>query len=391
MDTPAARRRPIYLDHHATTPVDPRVAQVVMHAMLSTFGNANSVDHAYGEEARELVARSREEVAALVGAEPEAVHFTSGSSEALALALQVVLREAARPITVVVPRTEHRALLGELGRLESVERVRLRWLDVDENARLRLDELDRALDGADLVCAMAANNEVGTVHPTEEIVRRVHASGARLLVDATQAAGRVPLRMGEWGIDFLALTAHKIYGPKGVGALLTSPDWAVREEPTTPGTGPGTPNVPGIAGFGEASRLRRLEGAEDERRIGRLRDRLQARLEVELPDLRINGDVASRLAGNLHLSVAGVPGDAVIARLRSDVAISTGAACTSGTPEASHVLRAMGLGDEWLDGALRIGLGRGTQPEDVEEAADRIISAVQGARRAVAGVPSRAS
>lgn len=369
--------RPIYLDYHATTPVDPRVAEVIRHALLEAFGNANSTDHAYGDEAAGMVAVAQRHVGKLVGGEPAAVQFTSGSTEAIQLAIwhAVRSRRTTGPLQVVASAVEHRAVLTALAVGEAQGDLVVRWAPVDERARLDVERLEALAQGADLVCVMAANNEVGTIYPVAEIARLAADAGADVLVDATQAAGRVELAAEVWGVTYLVLSAHKLYGPKGVGALVSAPGKRSDRH--------GTPNVPGIAGFGEACRLRIHERADDELRIAALRDRLEALLCARIPELSVNGDRERRLPSNLHISVEGVPNDAVVARLRSTVAISTGAACTSGTPEPSHVLRAMGLSSDRQDGALRIGLGKFTTPEEVERAAEHIATAVQSTRAAM--------
>lgn len=385
---PAAPTRPIYLDYHATTPVDPRVADVIQHALLDAFGNANSVDHAYGDEARALVEAARREVGALIGAEPAAVLFAGSAAEALAAALTDARAAVPGPLRVVATPVEHRALRHALERGQARGDVEVQWLDVDGCARIDLAELEAMAATADLVCVMAANNEVGTLYPVPEVAAAAHRAGARVLIDATQAAGKVPLEASGWGTDYLVLSAHKLYGPKGVGALVTGaevrarPGWGTRDVVV------GTANVPGIAGFGEACRLRRLEMREDEARVASLRDRLEERLRTEIPGLSVSGDRARRLAGNLHICVPGVPNDAVVARLRTHVALSTGSACTSGAQEPSHVLRAMRFSDDHMEGALRIGLGKFTTPEEVERAADHIVSAVDGIRAAMRRPPS---
>lgn len=371
------RVRPIYLDYHSTTPVDPRVAEVIRHVMLEAFGNANSADHAFGDEASALVADARRHVATLVGSEPAGVHFTSGSTEAIRTAIQHALRSRrdARPLQVVASTVEHRAVLSALAEGAAQGELDVRWAPVDGSARLDMERLKTLLPGADLVCVMAANNEVGTLYPVAEIARLAADVGANVLVDATQAAGRVDLAAQAWRIAYLVLSAHKLYGPKGVGALVSSPRMRFPDH--------GTPNVPGIAGFGEACRLRSEERGADEPRIAALRNRLEALLRTRIPGMTVNGDAEHRLSGNLHVSVPGVPNDAIIARLRSTVAISTGAACTSGTPEPSHVLRAMGLSDERQEGALRIGVGKFTADLDIECAAEHITHAVECTRAAM--------
>jgi cysteine desulfurase len=370
---------PIYLDYHTTTPVDPRVAAVIVHTMTTAFGNANSVEHVYGEVAAALVTDARHEVAALMHADPEGVHFTSGSSESIRLALaHAVAGRGQSPLRVAVTTVEHRAVLDAIAVHERRGEVTVRWLPVDGRARLDMAALEAAChDGIDLVCVMAANNEVGTLYPVEEIARIAGQAGARTLIDATQAAGRVPIQAAAWELTYLTVSAHKIYGPKGVGALIVPPELHVRPSyGSTPGTGDGTPNVPGIVGLGEACRLRCLEMADDEPRIVAQRDRLEGLLRAGIPDLVINGDRACRLSQNLHVSVPDVPNDSVIARLRHHVALSTGAACSSGAHTPSHVLRAMGVAEAVQEGALRMGIGKFTTDKDIERAAAHIVEAV---------------
>ncbi len=383
----AAATRRVYLDHHATTPVDPRVAAVVLDTMTRTFGNANSVDHVFGEEAASLVVQARTEIAALVGAAVEEVRFTSGASESIQLAVRhaVASRPSPRfPCRIVASSVEHRAVLDAVRECQASGAAHVEFIPVDERARLDLEWLSAACArGVDLICVMAANNEVGTVYPIAQVARLAAEHGAATLIDATQAAGRVPLRTTELGVTYLTLSAHKMYGPKGVGALVSPLPGLMASHSPTPGVGNGTPNVPGIAGFGEACRLRRIEVAEDELRIAVLRDSLERRLCDAIPNLRVNGDRENRLSYNLHLSVPGVPNDAVVARLRRTVAISTGAACTSGTQAPSHVLRAMGLSASLQEGALRIGLGRFTTEADLDFAAEEIVRAIEATRAAM--------
>ena len=221
---------------------------------------------------------------------------------------------------------------------------------------------------------MAANNEVGTIYPIGSVAARARDHGAATLVDATQAAGRLDIRAREWGIEYLAISAHKLYGPKGVGALVAP---GINDDGVDLVLGhDGTPNVPGIAGFGEACRLRRLEMADDEPRIAALRNRLEGALRAAVPTLVINGDRQQRLSHNLHVSIPGLPNGAIVARLRRLVALSTGAACASGTDAPSHVLRAMGLPNDVQEGALRIGLGKFNTAAEIDQAASHIINAI---------------
>jgi len=380
-------RRPIYLDNHATTPVDPRVTAVILHHLASAFGNASSRDHDYGDEAEAAVVAARRQVAELVGVAPRWVVFTSGATESLNIALQGFVRvrrrgSVVRPVRIALPRTEHRAVLETASWLAERGEAELLWLPVDSLGRVDMDALQIACgaDRADLVCVMAANNEVGTVHPIQEIARIAAEHGVVFMTDATQAAGKVPLALRDWGVSLAALTAHKMYGPKGIGALIVDPDLPL--EPLFQGGGhqrglrPGTLNVAGIAAFGEACRLRGEEMEEDEARIAGLRDRLQKHLVKGIPGLVINGDLTRRLAGNLHISVPDVPNNVLVANVRDTVALATGSACSSATESPSHVLTAMGLPREIIRGSLRIGLGKFTTADEVEAAAGHIAGAV---------------
>lgn len=374
--------RPIFLDHHSTTPVDARVAQVVLHAMTEAIGNPNSLEHVYGEEALALVVRARHLVSELVGADPDDVHFTSGSTEAIRLAVNAAISVVrGKTPHLALTRVEHRAVLDSVEEARQ-QGARVSWIEVDRSARIVDGSLEHVLAaGVDLVCVMAANNEVGTVYPIAELAARIHASGAAILVDGTQAAGRLELNARRWHLDYLAVSGHKMYGPKGVGALITPSGDATARMAFVGHAG--TPNVPGIAGFGEACRLRRLEMAEDEHRISAMRDALESALTATLPNLVVNGDREGRLANSLHISVPGVPNEAVVARLRRKVAISTGAACMSGAQTPSHVLVAMGLSRDAQEGALRIGLGKFNTPAEIDRAGREIASAVLDAQDAL--------
>jgi cysteine desulfurase len=389
--------RRVYLDNHATTPVDPRVRAVVVDHLERTFGNASSADHVFGDEAECAVEAAADEVAALVGASADDVLFTAGATESINLALQGFARWAARrlgrPPRVAVSAVEHRAVLDTARVLEDDGRIKLSVLPVDSCARLDLDHFRRVADaGLDLVCVMAANNEVGTLYPLSTVGAIARQVGAAFLCDGTQAIGKVHIDVAEDGVTFLALSGHKLYGPKGVGALVCAPGAPL--DPILFGGGqqrrlrPGTINAPGIAGLGEACRLRRLEMGSDEARVGALRDELQAALRRALPSLVVNGDIDARLAGNLHIAIPGVPNQAVVARLRDRVALATGAACSSGIEGPSHVLRAMGLPRNVQDGALRIGLGKFTTDEDIRTAAAAIIAAVDQVAQAIASGPA---
>ncbi|QIO61587.1 cysteine desulfurase family protein [Rhizobium leguminosarum] len=376
----------IYLDHHATTPVDSRVAKIVFDMMVSSFGNANSVDHVFGETAASIVTDAKGRVAALVGSDPDNVFFTSGSTEAIRLAISHAIGPVhASPLRIALTRVEHQALIDTAQLAERLGIAVITWIDVDHRARLISESLHAALEsGTDLVCVMAANNEVGTIYPLGEIVPLVHRHDAAILVDATQAAGRIPFDGFGADVDYLILSGHKIYGPKGVGALVSGAYEASRVYGLG-ATHDATPNVPGIAGMGEACRIMLSEGEVETRRIVAMRDRLQKDLVRLIPNLVVNGDQENRLAHNLHISVPDTPNDLIVSRLRKKVAISTGAACMSGAQSSSHVLRAMGMDDGLQEGALRIGLGRFTSESDIENAAAEIAAAVRDVRNAMAG------
>ncbi|MBE9137370.1 cysteine desulfurase [Nodosilinea sp. LEGE 07088] len=390
----------IYLDYHATTPVDPSVADYIYRYMVHEFGNASSIDHESGDRAEAAVKAATRHVADLVGATPRDILFTSGATESLNLAIQGTVNHLAslspgrggggegKP-RIAISNVEHKAVLDTCDALHKQGRIELIHIPVDTQARLDLDQLEKACaSGIHLLCIMAANNEVGTIYPIEKIAHIAQRYQVPLLCDASQAVGKIPIQFNEWGITMLAMSAHKLYGPQGVGALIVRRDH--RLEPLLYGGGqqrglrPGTFNLPGIVGLGEACRLRAEEMAEDEVEIGQKRELLQTLLQAQIPDLVINGDPQNRLAGNLHISIPGIPNSAIIARVRYSLAISTGSACSSGVETPSHVLRAMGLAESVVEGALRIGLGKFSTDDDIHQAAEILIQAVQGVKQVMA-------
>jgi cysteine desulfurase len=382
----ASVAKPIYLDHHSTTPVDHRVVAVMVRAMTEQFGNPNNLSHFFGEEAAGIITTAREEVAALVHADPADVVFARSTSVAATRVVESLIEELRdeRPLRVGATTVEHAAILDALARFEERGEVELIWLSVDTKGHLSDREFAGALGAdCDLVCVMASNNEVGTIYPIEELARQAGIHGIPLLVDATQAAGHIPIDVQGWGITYLLTAAHKMYGPKGIAALIANTD--SNEKLRDLEAGDGTPNVPAIAGFGEACRLRKLEMSADSATVGRLRDKLEARLSSKIPDLVVNGDRERRMPNNLHISIPGLPNDAIVARLSRSVALSTGAACRWGTDQPSHVLQAMRLPPDVVEGALRFGLGRDTTDQDVELAAALVIAAIEDTRRAVWG------
>nr|WP_204142036.1 cysteine desulfurase family protein [Halomicronema sp. CCY15110] len=290
---------------------------------------------------------------------------------------------------IALSAVEHKAVLDTCLALEEQGRVKLSILPVDTQARIDLVQLEQACaSGIHLLCVMAANNEVGTIYPIDKIAHIAQTYGVPFLCDASQAVGKVPIHFQEWGITMLSLSAHKFYGPQGVGALVVK-----RGHPLEPilyggghqrGLRSGTLNLPGIVGLGEACRFRTLEIEEDERAIGEKRDRLQQLLTDKIPRLVVNGDQENRLAGNLHVSIPGIPNSAVIARVRHKLAISTGSACSSGVEAPSHVLRAMNLDEAIVEGSLRIGLGKFTTDAEVDAAAEILSQTVHAVREAMA-------
>lgn len=376
---------PVYLDCHATTPLDPRALEAMRPFFAEHFGNAASRTHTFGWKAADAVATARVQVAALLGVgAPEEIIFTSGATESNNLAIKGVaaaLRDKGGHIVTVA--TEHRAVLDPCRRLER-EGFRVTYLPVDKHGWVSPDTVRAALtDRTVLVSVMVANNEVGTLAPLAAIGRFTRERGVLLHTDAAQAAGKVPLDVEALGVDLLSLSAHKMYGPKGVGALCVRRGVALA--PLLDGGGhefglrSGTLNVPGIAGFGKACDLCRQEMAAEEARIRALRDQLHAAITAELEDVTLNGHPAERLAGNLNLSFAGASAEAVMA-VMNDVAVSSASACTTAAVEPSHVLRAMGVKPSLAHCSIRFGLGRFTTAEEIACAARRVVEVVRQVR-----------
>lgn len=372
----------IYLDYHATTPVDPRVADRVYHAMTTEFGNASSVDHEWGDRAEAAVKQAAKHVADLIGASPREIIWTSGATESINLAIQGSLpSHPDKPHRIALLPLEHKAVLDTCQILEERGWAQLIYLQVDSKGRLDRDHLEQVCaEGLSLLCVMAANNEIGNIYPIQEIGQVAQRYSIPFLCDASQAVGKIPIQFEAWGITYLAISAHKLYAPKGVGALVVRKGY--RLEPSIFGGGhqkgmrSGTLNVPGIVGLGEACRLRSLEMSEDERAIAIKRDYLQNLLIGKIHNLVINGDLDNRLAGNLHISIPGIPNSAVVARIRHKLAISTGSACSSGVEAPSHVLQVLKFPEELIHGSLRIGIGKFTVNEEIEAAATLLSEAI---------------
>ena len=376
----------IYLDHHATTPVDRRVLDAMLPYFTEKFGNAASKHHRFGWEANDAVERARKQVAALIGAGSKDVIFTSGATEANNLAIKgaAAARRGERNHLVTVV-TEHKAVLDPMARLAH-DGWHVTAVPVSSSGLIDLAALDRAItDRTALVSVMMANNEIGVLQPIKEAAAIAHTKGAWLHTDAVQAAGRVPFDVDDLDVDFASLSAHKIYGPKGVGALYARRrSRNVGVMPQIDGGGherglrSGTLNVPGIVGFGRAAELARAEMASEAKRVGQLRDRLLEALKATTDGMTVNGSMTQRLPGNLNVSFDGVDGEALLVSL-DDVAVSSGAACTQAEP--SHVLLSLGLSKDRALGSLRFGIGRATTADDVDYAAKKVSDVVSRLRQ----------
>ncbi len=378
---------PIYLDYSATTPCDPRVVQRMLPFFTQSFGNAASRSHAFGWTAEAAVEQARADVAQLIGAQPKEILWTSGSTEANNLAIKGVAemyREKGNHLITAI--TEHKAVLDPMKNLEA-HGFEVTWLPVDGNGHVDLAQLEAAItDRTILVSLMAANNEIGTLHPIERIGALCKQKGTLFHTDATQAAGRVPLDVESQHVDLMSLSAHKIYGPKGVGCLyVRRRNPRVRLTAQMDGGGhergmrSGTLNVPGIVGMGEAARLCREGLATEIPRIQALRDRLEQRVFAALPDAVRNGDPDARLPHVANLSFPYVEGESLIMGIK-EIAVSSGSACTSASLEPSYVLKGLGLGDELAHSSIRFSLGRFTTEAEVDFAADRVVAEVKRLR-----------
>lgn len=379
------------MDYHATTPVDPRVVEAMLPALRENFGNASSVHHVFGRNARALVDGARASVAALLGARPEEIVFTAGATESNNLALKGVLRhyraqgQGDHLITCV---TEHASVLEAAEQL-ALEGFKVTFLPVGSDGRIDLKALEAAITPQTvLISIMAANNEIGTIQPIAEIGRIARSRGVLFHTDATQAAPWIPIDVNGDSIDLLSLSAHKMYGPKGVGALYIRHDRPhVRLEPLADGGGhedglrPGTLNTPGIAGFGRAAELVREQRAKDVQHAAALRDELCRSITSRLSDVRVNGPSAAehRLPNNLNLSFAYIEGESLLKSFDT-IAVSSSSACTSANLEVSYVLKAIGLPADLIHATIRFGLGRFSTSDDVKTTADEVVRIVTGLR-----------
>jgi len=378
---------PIYLDYQATTPVDPRVLDAMLPYFTQHFGNAASRNHRYGWEAEAAVEKAREEIAGLIGASSKEIVFTSGSTEAINLAMKGVAEmygEKGRHI--ITSQAEHKAVLDTAKHLEK-QGFEVTYLQPDKTGRVTLEAVAAAMrPDTILVALMWANNEVGTLNPVREIGALCHEKGVLFFTDATQAVGKIPVDVEADHVDLLCLSGHKVYGPKGVGILyVRRRNPRVRVVAQMDGGGhergmrSGTLNVPSIVGLGAACRIASAEFEAEAKRASELRDHLQKRLTTELDEVYVNGNLEHRLPNCLNVSFAYVEGESLLMGI-SDVAVSSGSACTSASLEPSHVLRSMAVGDELAHSSIRFGIGRFTTREELDFAADQVIGAVRRLR-----------
>jgi cysteine desulfurase len=375
------------MDNHATTPLDPRVLEAMMPYLTTVFGNAASRNHSFGWEAEAAVEKAREQVAKLIGATAKEIIFTSGATESNNLAIKGIAEMySERGNHIITQVTEHKATLDTCKRLEKYG-YRVTYLPVKADGLIDLEDLKRAMDDKTiLVTIMIANNEIGVVQPVAEIGKLCHERGVIFHTDGVQAAGKIPVDVNAMNIDALSLSAHKIYGPKGVGALYVrrrNPRVQISEQINggghERGMRSGTLNVPGIVGLGKACEIAREEMASEARRLSALRDKLKVKLENSLDYIHVNGSMENRLPGNLNVSFVYVEGESLLMGI-NDVAVSSGSACTSATLEPSYVLKALGLGDDVAHSSIRFGLGRFNSEAEVEYVSDKVIDVVQKLR-----------
>ncbi len=378
---------PIYLDNHATTPMDPRVFEAMKPYFIESFGNAASRNHSFGWVAEEAVEKARKQVADLIGATAKEIVITSGATESDNLALKgVVEMYAQKGNHIITAATEHKAILDTCKRLEK-HGVKVTYLPVRPDGLIDLDQLrDSITDKTVLVSIMYGNNEIGTVQPVREISKICKEHGVLFHTDGTQAVGKIPVDVIADGIDLMSFSAHKMYGPKGVGALYVR-----RKNPRVQltaqmdgggherGMRSGTLNVPGIVGFGAAAEICRQELPAEMALHSTMRDRLKDRIFAELDEVYINGTMDSRLPHNLNISFAYVEGESLLMGV-NDIAVSSGSACTSATLEPSYVLKALGAGDDLAHSSIRFGIGRFNTDEEIDYTAEKVIDVVKKLR-----------
>jgi len=375
---------PLYLDNHATTRMDPRVLEAMVPYFVEKFGNAASRNHAFGWEAEEAVENARKQLARLIHADPKEIVFTSGATESDNLALKgVVEMYREKGDHIITGLTEHRAVLDTAKALETKRGIKVTYLPVDKTGLVSPDDVRQAItDKTILISIMLANNEIGTINPIKEIGKIAKEKGILFHCDATQGVGKIPVDVQEMGIDLMSFTAHKMYGPKGVGALYVRKKAPrVRIAPIIDGGGhergmrSGTLPVPLIVGFGKACELCEQEMPTESVRLAKMRDRLQAGIMNSLEEVYLNGHPTQRLPHNLNISFAYVEGESLLMGVK-EIALSSGSACTSATLEPSYVLRALGVGSDLAHSSIRFGLGRFNTDEEIDYTIKRIIEIV---------------
>jgi len=380
-------KTPIYFDNHATTPTDPRVVDAMLPYFTQKFGNAASRNHSFGWEAEKAVDNARKQIADLIGATTKEIVFTSGATESDNLAIKGVAEMyAEKGNHIITAATEHKAVLDTCKKLEK-HGYRVTYLPVKADGIVDLDMLREAItDKTILITLMYANNEIGVIQPVKEIGKIAHEKGVLFHTDGVQAVGKVPVNVIQDNIDLMSMSAHKIYGPKGVGALYVrrkSPRVQITAQMDggghERGMRSGTLNVPGIVGMGEACGICQKEMPEESKRLRHLRDKLRSTFERELDEVFINGSMEHRLPHNLNMSFAYVEGESLLMGI-NDVAVSSGSACTSATLEPSYVLKALGVGDDLAHTSIRFGLGRFNTEEEVDYVAGRVIEVVRKLR-----------
>jgi len=375
---------PIFMDNHSTTPMDPRVLEVMLPYFVEKFGNSASRNHAFGWEAEEAVETARKQIARLIHADSKEIVFTSGATESDNLAIKgVVEMYHEKGDHIITSATEHRAVLDTCKALESKRGVKVTYVPVDKTGMVNPEDVRNAItDKTILITIMMANNEIGTINPIKEIGKIAKEKGILFHCDATQGVGKIPVDVQDMGIDLMSFSAHKLYGPKGIGALYVRKKAPrVRIAAQMDGGGhergmrSGTLTVPLIVAFGKAVELCEQEMPTESKRLSTLRDRLQSAITSQMEEVYLNGHPTQRLPNNLNLSFAYVEGESLLMGLK-EIALSSGSACTSATLEPSYVLRALGVGSDLAHSSIRFGLGRFTTEEEVDYTAKRIIEVV---------------
>ena len=383
----AVKTSPIYLDNHSTTPMDPRVLEAMLPYFTTIFGNAASRNHSFGWEAEGAVEKGREQVAAIIGASAKEIVFTSGATESNNLAIKGALHfYQDKGKHIITSKIEHKAVIDSCRALE-MEGFSVTYLTPDTDGIITAAAIAAAMrDDTVLVSIMAANNEIGTVNPIADIGALCRSKGVLFHSDAVQAVGKIPIDVEAMKIDLLSITAHKMYGPKGVGALYVRRKPRVRLTPMIDGGGherglrSGTLNVPGIVGFGMACELAQRDMPDEAQRLTGLRDRLLAKLKAGVPQVFVNGSVEHRLPGNLNISFAFIEGESMLMAINKHVAVSSGSACTSASLEPSYVLRARGVGDDLAHSSLRFGIGRFNTEAEIDHVADLVVKSANRLR-----------